>query len=282
MRLSCFSAMRSHLLSTTTSANSTWSLRSCARQRSSSAVACNPRSSKRSTEPSCSRKFAPSTTVTSVSSAATSPRDLPSSSAKVKVSATGSGSEIPEDSTTRWSKRPSFAKAATSFKRSSRSVQQIQPFDISTILSSLRISRDSCNSAASMFTSAMSFTITATRKPSRFSRMCLSIVLLPAPSIPLRTVTGSFATASMGEARADGASPSTANPEPAVWSEHEDAGTAAGVVARAGTIGETGPKALPKRNVSTLFSTAAASASARTRMIRCSSGLLLSRWIAPS
>ena len=44
--------------------------------------------------------------------------------------------------------------------------------------------------SASMFTSDMSLTITATRRPSRLFRTWLSSVVLPAPRKPDRTVTG--------------------------------------------------------------------------------------------
>ena len=57
-------------------------------------------------------------------------------SRKVNVSATGSGSEMPDDSTITWSKRCSAARPASDVSRSSRSVQQMQPFESSTILSS--------------------------------------------------------------------------------------------------------------------------------------------------
>jgi hypothetical protein len=41
-----------------------------------------------------------------------------------------------------------------------------------------------------MFTSLMSFTITATRRPSRFANTWLSSVVFPAPRNPDKTVTG--------------------------------------------------------------------------------------------
>mmetsp|Transcript_95376 Transcript_95376/g.269943 ORF Transcript_95376/g.269943 Transcript_95376/m.269943 type:complete len:386 (+) Transcript_95376:442-1599(+) len=319
--LACWlSGIRSVLLSTRTSANSTWSLRSCEMQRMSSGPACCPESSRRARVPSCPRKFAPSTTVTSVSSSATSPSDLPSSSAKVNVSATWSGSEMPEDSTTRWSKRRSAARPPISFSRSSRSVQQMQPFDSSTSFSSLRRMRDSCTSAASMFTSAMSFTITATRKPSRFPRMCFSSVVFPAPSIPLMTVTGSFSAtalagcADLGLASAAAVSGAWAwawpwawawswawswawawawawAAEPAgaaavseawAWAENPEAGEGARDVAGAGATEQGVPNGRPKRTVSTPHRTAAASPSASTRITRCSSGLRSRRRSAAS
>ncbi|MNO74701.1 hypothetical protein D3C76_657150 [compost metagenome] len=130
-----------------------------------------------------------------VSRRATSLRLRPSSPSKVKVSATGSGSEMPVDSMTNWSKRPSLARRSTSSRRSSRKVQQMQPLLISTSFSSVRDSSapPSRISAASMFTSLMSLTITATRRPSRLFRIWLSRVVLPAPRKPESTVTGSRA-----------------------------------------------------------------------------------------
>ena len=79
----------------------------------------------------------PSTTVTSVSSLAIEPSDVPAASLKVNVSATGSGSLIPEDSIKMWS-RPSGLDAnfAISTNKSSRSVQQMQPLLNATIFSS--------------------------------------------------------------------------------------------------------------------------------------------------
>jgi hypothetical protein len=74
----------------------------------------------------------------------------------------------------------------------------MHPLDISTIFSSTRSSTASptlppvFTSSASMFTSLMSLTITATRLPSRLARMWLSSVVLPAPRKPDKTVTGSF------------------------------------------------------------------------------------------
>jgi hypothetical protein len=67
----------------------------------------------------------------------------------------------------------------------------MQPFDISTSVSSVRESSVSARTrSASMFTSDMSFTITATRRPSRLFSTRLRSVVLPAPRKPERTVTG--------------------------------------------------------------------------------------------
>ena len=125
---------------------------------------------------------------------AMSESETPFSSLKVKVSATGIGSETPVDSISNASKRPSFASLVTSSIKSSRSVQQMHPFDISTSFSSV------CENAASprrkvsasIFTSLMSLTMTATLRPSRFFRTWLSRVVLPAPRKPERMVTGSL------------------------------------------------------------------------------------------
>ena len=78
-----------------------------------------------------------STTVTSVSSLAIEPRDVPAASLKVNVSATGSGSLIPEDSIKMWSRPSGFeANLAISTNKSSRSVQQMHPLLNATIFSS--------------------------------------------------------------------------------------------------------------------------------------------------
>jgi len=89
------------LLRTITSQNSTCSISRSAMVRWSSSLTACPRACKKSARRYSSRKLAASTTVTIVSSRATSERLLPSSSSKVNVSATGKGSEIPVDSITR-------------------------------------------------------------------------------------------------------------------------------------------------------------------------------------
>src|SRR6056297_822331 len=67
----------------------------------------------------------------------------------------------------------------------------MQPFDISTSVSSVRDSGLSARTrSASMFTSDMSLTITATRRPSRLFSTRFRSVVLPAPRKPERTVTG--------------------------------------------------------------------------------------------
>ncbi len=116
---------------------------------------------------------------------------MPSSKVQSKVAATGIGSEMPVDSMKIVSNRPSRASAPTVSSRSSRRVQQMQPLVSSTSFSSVR-SRRPCpaTSAASMLTSLMSLTITATRRPSRLARTWLSSVVLPAPRKPDSTVTG--------------------------------------------------------------------------------------------
>ena len=128
-----------------------------------------------------------------VSRRATSPRQKPSSVRKSKVAATGMGSLMPVLSISKASKRPSAASLVTSCIKSSRRVQQMQPLDISTSFSSVRESVPALPTrAASIFTSLMSFTMTATRLPSRLDRTWLSSVVLPAPRKPDSTVTGSL------------------------------------------------------------------------------------------
>ena len=70
----------------------------------------------------------------------------------------------------------------------------MHPFVISTSFSSVRLKAASppTMSCASMLTSLMSLTITATRKPARLANTWLSSVVLPAPRNPDNTVTGKF------------------------------------------------------------------------------------------
>ena len=92
------------MLSSSRSANSSWSQSRCATVRLSPSTSCQPRSTSVSTVLSCSKIDAASTTVTRLCRFATSFRLTPVfSSLKVKVSATGSGSEMPLDSMSRWS-----------------------------------------------------------------------------------------------------------------------------------------------------------------------------------
>ena len=95
--LSCFD-IKSHLFNTITLANSTWSQRRWEMVLWSSGSACQLRV-RRDSKLSISRiNLDPSTTVTRVSICATSPSRSPVESSKVNVSATGIGSEIPDDS----------------------------------------------------------------------------------------------------------------------------------------------------------------------------------------
>ena len=188
----CASPRRSVLLRSSTSANSSCSHSRWATPRSSPAPACQPRSASVSTDVSCSKIEAASTTVTRLCRLATSPRLTPLlSSVNVKVSATGSGSEIPDDSTSTWSKRRSATRLLIAVSRSSRSVQQMQPFESSTIFSSACSTPPRRTSSASTLTLAMSFTISAIRQPSLLWSRWWSSVVLPEPRKPESTVTGS-------------------------------------------------------------------------------------------
>ena len=71
--------------------------------------------------------------------------------------------------------------------RSPRTVQQMQPFDISKISSSALMT-----SAWSMPTSPNSFSITAMRLPCSSLKIRFSRVVLPEPRKPVRIVTGMF------------------------------------------------------------------------------------------
>ena len=104
--------MRSPLLTTITSANSTWfTNKACRPGLSGEAAASTPCAAPAAATAapwegsgrasSRARKSVPSTTVTMVSSRATSDSTLPVVSMKVKVSATGSGSPMPVDSISR-------------------------------------------------------------------------------------------------------------------------------------------------------------------------------------
>ena len=67
----------------------------------------------------------------------------------------------------------------------------MQPFDISTSVSSvLDNSVFAVTKSASIFTSDISFTMTATRLPSLLFKTRLSNVVFPAPKKPDKTVTG--------------------------------------------------------------------------------------------
>ena len=87
---------------------------------------------------------------------------------------------------------PDRARSPTSCSRSSLSVQQMQPFESSTIRSAVCTSFVFLISAASMFRDDMSFTTTHTFMCVVLPRMCFSRVVLPAPRKPDRRVSGSF------------------------------------------------------------------------------------------
>mmetsp|Transcript_9891 Transcript_9891/g.25078 ORF Transcript_9891/g.25078 Transcript_9891/m.25078 type:complete len:252 (-) Transcript_9891:986-1741(-) len=180
-----FSSTMSHLLSTMTSANSICCMRSGPTWRMSFA----------STLPlNCSPAFAAvamlewnvtqSTIVTHVSSRATSLSELfPPSALRIgsishpggivaddwlvtftaNVSATSCGKLTPVDSMRIASNFFSAASSASALMRSSRSVQQMHPLCSSTSFSSRWRSLVLRTRSASMFTSAMSLTRTATR-----------------------------------------------------------------------------------------------------------------------
>mmetsp|Transcript_2481 Transcript_2481/g.5215 ORF Transcript_2481/g.5215 Transcript_2481/m.5215 type:complete len:214 (+) Transcript_2481:991-1632(+) len=93
------SLTRSTLLSSSTFANSICESSSSAIDLASPSVACQPRSLSISSDLSSISSELASTTVTRFSSFATSESERPSSPTKVKVSATGIGSDMPLDST---------------------------------------------------------------------------------------------------------------------------------------------------------------------------------------
>ena len=119
------------------------------------------------------------------------PRWTPSENSHSKVAATGIGSEIPVDSITMWSNFWLAASDATDSTRSSLNVQQMQPLESSTIRS---LPRSRCPSpamsAASIFTSEKSLTITAILRPARLANKWLRSVVFPEPRNPDKTVTG--------------------------------------------------------------------------------------------
>ncbi|MCY1452421.1 hypothetical protein D9M71_693390 [compost metagenome] len=96
----CASSTRSRLLTRITLAYSTCSISRSASGRLLSSVATSARATV-SGESSMAMNWLASTTVTSVSSRASSLRLKPLASRKAKVSATGIGSEIPVDSISR-------------------------------------------------------------------------------------------------------------------------------------------------------------------------------------
>mmetsp|Transcript_19262 Transcript_19262/g.44280 ORF Transcript_19262/g.44280 Transcript_19262/m.44280 type:complete len:288 (-) Transcript_19262:55-918(-) len=179
MRSSSFSSVtRSHLFSSSRSANATCSTASFSAPSGFSSSRC------------CSMCFA-STMVTIPSSLANA---LTSSSTK-KVCATGAGSAMPVVSITiasslSFPERTRFANFCKTVMRSCRTVQQMQPFIISKICSSDCILAFLASSASSMPTSPNSFSITAIFFPCAAVRMWLSSVVFPLPRNPVSTVTG--------------------------------------------------------------------------------------------
>mmetsp|Transcript_7363 Transcript_7363/g.17962 ORF Transcript_7363/g.17962 Transcript_7363/m.17962 type:complete len:296 (+) Transcript_7363:1035-1922(+) len=158
--------------------------------------------------PYASRNALESTTVTIVSRAVSSKMFDPASSISWNCSRTALGSAMPDISMTMWShwvprRVPSRRIAMTASRNSSVAVQQAHPFCSSIMspaycckgspeLPSSKLPSSVCSrsSLASMLTDAMSLTITPIRRPSLFSRMFLSSVVLPAPRKPLRIVIG--------------------------------------------------------------------------------------------
>ena len=119
----------------------------------------------------------------------------PAASASWNMLRTSRGSATPESSITMWSyalprMKASDTSCTSASKSSSPPVQHAQPLPSSTKSSGAAASPTFFTSFASMFTAATSFTTTPTRSPSRFSRMCCSSVVLPAPRKPESSVTG--------------------------------------------------------------------------------------------
>ena len=109
------------------------------------------------------------------------------------------GLAIPEHSTTMWSNRAPpgsvwrLSSVTIDVQSSGLAEQHAQPFCRSIVPN---CSRSPCRriSFASILTFATSLTTTPTLKPSRFERMWLSSVVLPAPRNPLRRVSGTAAS----------------------------------------------------------------------------------------
>mmetsp|Transcript_20291 Transcript_20291/g.53801 ORF Transcript_20291/g.53801 Transcript_20291/m.53801 type:complete len:243 (+) Transcript_20291:336-1064(+) len=182
MRANCSLVTRSALFSSTRSANSIWSIMSWTTFRSSSSPTFFSRSRRRSTDRKSIQNLEASMTVTMQSRRASVPSSGPGTASppsspsraltgKLNVSATSMGSDTPVDSMTRASNLPCRASRATSSSRSFRSVQQMQPLWSSTI-SAGRCTREwPVTLAESMFTSAMSLTMTQTFLPTVLVRM---------------------------------------------------------------------------------------------------------------
>jgi hypothetical protein len=104
------------------------------------------------------------------------------------------GSEIPVDSITIESNLLLLASLFTSLTRSSLKVQQMHPLLSSTSFYSVFLTEwwFSLMKLASMFTSDISFTITAILLPSLLCRMWLRSVVFPDPKNPDNTVTESL------------------------------------------------------------------------------------------
>ncbi len=168
------SLTRSVLLSTSTFANSICSTSRSATVRSSSPSSAASRARRSSALVQSARNRCASTTVTSVSSRATSERRLPvAGSSKVNVSATGSGSEMP-------GRLDQQVVEAPLGRQAGHLDQEILPeraadaavrhLDEPLLHARCSAAPRPRTSAASTLTSLMSLTITATRSESRFAR----------------------------------------------------------------------------------------------------------------
>ena len=177
----CCSLIRSHLFKTMTLANSTWSQSKCEIVLSSSASACHPLERNESSVFSSRMKDAPSTTVTMVSSCATSERFTPLSSLNVKVPLQAA---VQIYHLTRSASSQTFLPQQVQQlpSRSSRRVQQCNHWKVrSYFLLSVLETHHCLTELHQCFISPISFTIIATRKPCRFWRTCVIKVVFPRP-----------------------------------------------------------------------------------------------------
>mmetsp|Transcript_12558 Transcript_12558/g.39313 ORF Transcript_12558/g.39313 Transcript_12558/m.39313 type:complete len:264 (+) Transcript_12558:1204-1995(+) len=187
-------AARSVLFTSTTSAFSTCSARSC--PTVSKPPWCPASCSFRLLASRLSSQSRPnrlaSTTATLRLISVMSVAGMPTSTPMSQCCRIFSGSPIPLSSMTIWWKGRDPIRLESSWTeatRSSDAVQQTQPFESSAI--SMAPPRSYfCISWASMFTAATSFTTTPRRTPSWFSSTCFNRDVLPAPKKPLSSVTG--------------------------------------------------------------------------------------------
>ena len=162
--------------------------------RWSSASRCSPRSRRKSWLAKSRVRLAASTTVSIVSSRATSERLTPAASRKSKVAATGSGSEMPvelDEQVVEAAVGGEAAHLGQEVAAQGAADAAVGHLD-QGFVAAQHLGPSERTRSASMFTSDMSLTMMAIRIPSRLRSAWLRSVVLPEPRKPDRTVTGSL------------------------------------------------------------------------------------------